>query len=119
MSAEVIQDRRAKVASFVLYTVVAALVTAIATWASVALHLQVWVTFMGFIAWYTRPLSLRESVSAVVCLWLGVGIAILASLTTQVLTPFTGGVTLALVVFVVAVTILSLRSTAVVGNLLS
>lgn len=118
MSAATIQDSRVNKTSFVLYTVVAALVTAVATWASAALHFQVWVTFMGFIAWYTRPVSMRASVSALACLWLGVGVAVLAALATKALTPMLGAAALALVVFVVAVLIVSLRAVAVVDNLL-
>ncbi len=111
-------DQPARKVPFILYTVTAAAITAAATWASVALHYPVWVVFVGFIAWYVRPTSMLDSLYGVVCLWSGIAMAILSALATRSLLPITGAATLALVVFVVAVMILSLRSTKVLDNLI-
>lgn len=43
---------------FVWFTVIAAVVAALAAWGSATLNLEVWVMFAGFIAWFTRPTSL-------------------------------------------------------------
>lgn len=45
---------------FVVYTVIAAVVASLAAWGSDALGLENWIMFAGFIAWFTRPTSLRE-----------------------------------------------------------
>lgn len=104
---------------FILFTLVAAVVASFAAWGSAALALEVWVMFAGFIAWFTRPTSLRESLSAMVCLWLGVGLAAISEVATGALMPALGGLALPLVVFFVAILIVGLRTTSIVGNMLT
>ena len=59
---------------FVLYTVMAAVVASLAAWSSEALALEVWIMFAGFIAWFTRPTSLRDGLYSIICLWLGMAL---------------------------------------------
>jgi hypothetical protein len=104
---------------FVIFTLVAAVIAALAAWGSAALALEVWVMFAGFIAWFTRPTSMREGVYSMVCLWLGIALAAVAHLATQTLTASIGALALPLVVFVVGSLIVGLRTTSVVNNMLA
>lgn len=111
--------RRQTVWQFALFTLIAALVAAVAAWGSAALALEVWVMFAGFIAWFTRPTSSREGVSAMLCLWLGIGLGAVSHLATTALIPTLGALALPLVVFLVAILIVGLRSTIIVNNMLA
>ena len=75
---------------FVLFTVIAGVVAALAAWGSAALMLEVWVMFAGFIAWFTRPTSSREGFFAMICLWLGTGLGAASYVATGALTPSLG-----------------------------
>jgi Protein of unknown function (DUF1097) len=112
-------NHRSTPKQFVIFTLVAAVIAAVAAWGSAALALEVWVMFAGFIAWFTRPTSWREGVYAMVCLWLGIGLAAVAHLATATLTPALGALALPLVVFVVGCLIVGLRTTSVVNNMLA
>ncbi|MCV9947599.1 DUF1097 domain-containing protein [Rhizobium sp. BT-175] len=104
---------------FILFTLVAAVVASFAAWGSATLALEVWVMFAGFIAWFTRPTSFNESLSAMLCLWLGIGLGAVAEVTTGSLVPSLGGLALPVVVFFVAILIVGLRSTPIVNNMLA
>lgn len=106
-------------AQFALFTLVAATSAALATWGAATLSLKVWAMFAGFIAWFTRPTPLRAGVSALVCLWLGMGLAAVAARTTGALTPAMGALALPVVVFLVASIVVALRTTRVVDNMLA
>lgn len=104
---------------FVLYTVIAAAVASLAAWSSEALALEVWIMFAGFIAWFTRPTSLRDGLYSIICLWLGMALGALSYVATAALMPSLGALGLPLVVFVVAIVIVGLRTTSVVNNMLA
>lgn len=104
---------------FVLFTVIAAVVAALASWSSAVLALEVWAMFAGFIAWFTRPMSARAGVYSMICLFLGIALGALAHIATEALTPSLGAFALPLVVFVVGVLIVGLRTTRVVDNMLA
>jgi hypothetical protein len=104
---------------FVLWTLIASVVAAFAAWLSAALSLEVWIMFAGFIAWFTRPTSLRKSGSAMLCLWLGIAIGALSYIVTGALTPSLDHLALPTVVFLVAILIVGLRSHAILGNMLA
>jgi Protein of unknown function (DUF1097) len=104
---------------FALFTVIAAVVAALASWSSAALALEVWVMFAGFIAWFTRPTSVRNGVYSIICLFLGIALGALAHIATVALSPPLGSLALPFVVFVVGVVIVGLRTTHVVDNMLA
>lgn len=104
---------------FMLWTLIAATVAAFAAWLSATLSLEVWLMFAGFIAWFTRPTSLRSSVSAMLCLWLGIAIGALSHIVTVALVPSLDHLALPAVVFLVAVLIVGLRGNGVLGNMLA
>jgi len=104
---------------FVLFTVIAAVVAALASYSSAALALEVWAMFAGFIAWFTRPTSARDGVYSMICLYLGIALGVLAHIATEALAPSLGAFALPLVVFVVGVVIVGLRTTSLVDNMLA
>jgi uncharacterized membrane protein YgaE (UPF0421/DUF939 family) len=104
---------------FILWTVIASAVAAFAAWLSAALTLEVWVMFAGFIAWFTRPTTLTNSLAAMLCLWLGLAVGAASGVVTGVLIPSLGHLALPLVVFLVALLIVGLRTQHVTGNMLA
>lgn len=104
---------------FVLYSLIAAVSAALAAWSSAALALEVWVMFAGLITWFTRPTSWREGLCAMICLWLGIGLAAVSHMALLALSPALGALCLPLVVFTIAILIVSLRATPVVDNTLA
>jgi hypothetical protein len=106
-------------AKFILWTFIASTVAALAAWLSAALHLEVWVMFAGFIAWFTRPTSTKASLSAMLCLWLGVIIGAISHFVTGALVSSIGHLALPVVVFTTAILIVGLRTGTILGNMLS
>jgi hypothetical protein len=104
---------------FVLWTLIASVVAAFAAWLSAALQLEVWVMFAGFIAWFTRPTSLKNSVAAMICLWLGIAIGAVSHIVTGALIPSLDHLALPAVVFLVAILIVGLRTNDILGNMLA
>lgn len=104
---------------FILWTVIASVVAAFAAWLSAALNLEVWVMFAGFIAWFTRPTSLKNSMAAMLCLWLGIAIGAVSHIVTGALFPLLDHMALPVVVFLVAILIVGLRSHRILGNMLA
>ncbi|MBR0642696.1 DUF1097 domain-containing protein [Roseomonas hellenica] len=104
---------------FILWTLIASVVAAFAAWLSAAFSLEVWVMFAGFIAWFTRPTSLKNSTAAMLCLWLGIAIGAMAHIVTGALVPSLGHMALPVVVFLAANVIVGLRSHGILGNMLA
>ena len=75
--------------------------------------------FAGFIAWFTRPMSLRDGLYSMFCLWLGIALGAVAYVATGAMMPSMGALALPLVVFVVSIVIVGLRTTSVVNNMLA
>lgn len=89
-----------------------------ATLCALVLHVPVWAMFIGWIAFFTRGMTAKDGVITLLTVWIGIAIGIAAGQLTPVLTPLTGEWTLSLVVFVVALVVLSLRYVPVINNLL-
>ncbi|GEM_PF-4331683 len=104
---------------FILWTLIASVVAAFAAWLSAALNLEVWVMFAGFIAWFSRPTSLKNSAAAMLCLWLGIAIGAVSHIATGALIPSLDHMALPAVVFLVAILIVGLRTHGILGNMLT
>lgn len=96
----------------------ATIATAAATLCTLVLQVPVWAMFIGWIAFFTRGMTTKDGVINLLTVWIGIAIGIAAGQLTSVLTPLTGEGTLSLVVFVVALVVLSLRYMPVINNLL-
>ncbi|AXK31854.1 DUF1097 domain-containing protein [Streptomyces armeniacus] len=117
-SQETIAERPAH-EGFVAFTAIAAAVAAAAAFGSAALGLQPWAMFAGWVAWFTRPASARLGVHAVVCLWLGMVLAVVGHLIVEAASPFAGDLALPLAVAVLATVAVGLRTTPVLDNMLA
>jgi len=89
-----------------------------ATVSSMVFDVPVWAMFVGWIAYFTRGLTLRQGVVNFACVLVGIAVGLAAVATMQVLAPQLGEFTLPAVVFAVAVLVLSLRHLPVLDNLL-
>jgi len=106
--------------TYVLATLVAAATAAGASAISLSLALPVWAMFIGWIAFYTRGLSVRSTIENLACVGTGLLLGLVATLTLQALSGTTGPAwALPLVVFVVAIVVVSLRGLPVMSNLLA
>jgi hypothetical protein len=104
---------------FIGFTVVAAVTAATAALASVTLSLPLWAMFIGWVAYFTRRPSARDGLANLTCLVLGLALGIGASLAIATLMPKFGVASNALVVFVVATIVMSLRVVPIANNILS
>lgn len=105
--------------TFLLVTVVAAITASAASAVSLALSVPVWAMFIGWIAFFTRGLNTRSSFENLGCVWAGLAIGCLASLATLALASSMGATTaLPVVVFIVALFVVSMRGLPVLNNLL-
>lgn len=104
---------------YVVFTVIAGIVAAVAAFGSVVLSLEPWAMFAGWVAWFTRPTSTTQGVYATICLWLGMVLAVLGTLSVETFSPVVGPAALPLTVFVLAIVAVGLRTTPVLNNMLA
>ena len=76
--------------TYVLATLVAAATAASASAISLSLALPVWAMFIGWIAFYTRGLSVRSTLENLACVGTGLLLGLVATLTLQALSGTTG-----------------------------
>jgi hypothetical protein len=106
-------------ANFVAFTAIAACVASAAAFGSLSLGLAPWAMFVGWVAYFTRPISARQGLANYLCLILGLLFGIAAVQFLGVLTPFLGQYAIAVVVFVVASVVVSLRAVPLLNNALA
>jgi hypothetical protein len=100
------------------FTATAATVAAVAAGVSSALALPVWAMFVGWVAFFTRGLNARDGVLNAICVALGVFVGMCAAIGLGVLGPLIGAMALPVVVFTVAMVVVSLRTVPLVNNIL-
>ncbi|UUZ70066.1 DUF1097 domain-containing protein [Polaromonas sp. P2-4] len=101
-----------------MLTVAAAVTAALAAGLSATLALPVWAMFIGWVAFFTRGITARDGAVNAVCVALGLGFGMAAALGLGALGPSLGALALPLVVFAVAVVVVSLRAAPVFNNML-
>ena len=89
-----------------------------ATLSALVLDVPVWAMFIGWISYFSRGLTLRHGLVNLACVLAGIALGIGAGASMQALSPQLGAATLALVVFAVALVVLSLRHLPAFNNLL-
>ncbi len=104
---------------YVVFTVIAGIVAAVAAFGSELLSLEAWAMFVGWVAWFTRPASLVQGVNAIVCLWCGLALAVLGHFSVGIFSPAIGLAALPLTVFFLAIVAVGLRTTPVLNNMLA
>lgn len=104
---------------FLAISMVAAAVAALTAYLTVSLSLPLWAMFIGWVGFFTRQPSARNAASAVASIALGVVLGMVAYLAIGALSPMIGLAAFAVVVFVIATLVVSLRTTPVLGNVAS
>lgn len=105
---------------YAVVTLVAALTASLAAASALLAGLPVWAMFIGWIAFFTRGLTLRATFDNLACVWLGLAIGALAAASVTAVTPALGlALALPLVVFVVALGVVALRGLPALNNLLA
>lgn len=104
---------------FTLFTAVAAATAAVAAGSSLLLTLPVWAMFVGWVAFFSRGLTLRDGLINLGCVLMGIAFGMTAALSISALTPSLGMLALPVVVFVVAMVVVSLRALRVMNNLVA
>ncbi|AZD13228.1 DUF1097 domain-containing protein [Pseudomonas chlororaphis] len=104
---------------FILFTAVAATTAALAAGSSLLLSLPVWAMFVGWVAFFSRGLTLRDGLVNLGCVLMGLAVGMGAALSIGALSPSLGPWALPLVVFVVAMLVVSLRSLRVMNNIVA
>lgn len=102
---------------FTLVTAAAAITAAAAAWASTGFGLPVWAMFVGWVAYYSRGHSARDGALNLICLLAGLAIGLLASVAIGALMPRLGTFSVAVVVFAVAMIVVSLRALPWANNI--
>jgi hypothetical protein len=104
---------------FTLFTAVAAASAALAAGSSLLLTLPIWAMFVGWVAFFSRGLTLRDGLVNLSCVLMGIVFGMSAALSIGVLTPSLGMFALPVVVFVVAMIVVSLRALPVMNNIVA
>ncbi len=91
---------------------------AAATFLSVSSGLPLWAMFIGWVAFFTRAATAREVVRSFTCIALGLLLGGVAALALGRLGPVLGHATIVVVVFFVALLVVSLRSVPFINNVL-
>lgn len=99
-------------------TLLAGVVSSLAALLCVLLKLEVWIMFIGYIGWFTRPTSHKEGFFTMLCMTLGILLGANAYIGIGALVPYVGLLGLPLIVFLVAIVVVGLRETRVVNNML-
>ena len=105
-------------APFLLLTLAAAVTAAVAAGLSAALALPVWAMFIGWVAFFTRGITAKDGAVNAACVALGLIFGMAALRALGVAGPSLGALALPLVVFVVAVVVVSLRAAPLLNNIL-
>jgi hypothetical protein len=102
---------------FLAFGGIAALTASAAATGSLLLGFAPWAMFIGWVAWFTRPVSLRQGFATWLSLLGGLALGALAVLSLRSLTPSFGVFALGLVVFVVALAVVSMRAVRLLDNI--
>jgi hypothetical protein len=100
-------------------TAIAAATAAAAAAITLVAGLPVWAMFIGWVAFFSRGHSLRHGLINYSGVLSGIAFGIAAALAIAALSPLVGKLALPLVVFIVAMVVVSLRAAPVVNNVLA
>jgi hypothetical protein len=102
---------------FLGFGAIAAAVASTAAFTSLHLGVAPWAMFIGWVAYFTRPVSARQGLYTWLCLISGLAFGAGAVLALQGLMPIMGSVALFLVVFIVAMVVVSMRAVRALDNI--
>jgi hypothetical protein len=100
-------------------TAIAAATAAVASAASLMAGLPVWAMFIGWVAFFSRGHSFREGIANYCGVLAGICFGMGAAMAISALGPMLGKLALPIVVFIVAMMVVSLRAMPIVNNVLA
>ncbi|MFK0274829.1 DUF1097 domain-containing protein [Ensifer sp. NPDC090286] len=103
---------------YLIFTVTAAFVAAMASGLSLVLAIAPWAMFMGWIAYFTRKPSPAEGLRTYVCVVIGLSLGAISTLAVALLAPMLGALALPAVVFVTGSVVIVTRGLPWLNNLL-
>ena len=101
---------------FAVLTLIAAIVASIAATASAGLGWPVWAMFVGWVAFFTGGHSARSALASYLCVAAGIGFGVFAAMAVSSLLPLIDFFAFGVVVFVVAIVVVSLRAAPFLNN---
>lgn len=102
---------------FLAFGAIAGLVAASAAHLSATAAIPVWAMFVGWVAYFTRGHSGRDGVINYLCVAAGIALGLGATAALGLLGPVLGGFALPVVVFMVAVLVVSFRALPALNNI--
>lgn len=97
-------------------TLIATVVASLTALICAYFGMTTWYMFIGWVAYFMRPTSFVNMLSTGLCVSLGIILAVLAASGIGLLMPTLGILSFSVIVFIVAVIVLTLRSLPIIGN---
>lgn len=116
-AAPAVTTNRVRIDRFLAIGAVAGVVAAAAAHLSTLAAIPVWAMFMGWVAYFTRGHSARDGLINYLCMALGLLVGFGAVIALGLLGPALGAFALPIVVFGVAVLVVSLRALPALSNI--
>ncbi len=111
-------DPKTNMALYLVFTVTAAFVAAMAAGLSLVLAIAPWAMFMGWLAYFSRKPSPAEGMRTFACVLVGLSLGACATIATGMLGPVVGMLALPVVVFATGTVVIATRSLPMLNNLL-
>jgi hypothetical protein len=103
---------------YIMLTITAAIVAALAAFTSAFVGLPPWAMFLGWVAYFTRQPSPAQGLQTFLCVLLGLALGAAAVISLGQLAPMIGPLALPIIVFGVALIVIGTRGLKIVNNLL-
>ncbi|MFK3651346.1 DUF1097 domain-containing protein [Lysobacter enzymogenes] len=102
---------------FNLLTLIAAVVASLAATAAAGLQWPVWAMFVGWVAFFTGGHAGKQVLASYLCIVLGLVFGTVAATAVAALLPLIGSYAFGVVVFAVAIVVVSLRASPGINNI--
>lgn len=104
---------------FIGLTLIAALIASAAATMSAGMGWPVWAMFIGWVAFFTGEHSIRGALCSYACVAIGIAIGNFAGMGVGALMPLIGYLAFGVVVFIVAIVVVSLRVAPLLNNVVA
>lgn len=97
-------------------TLIAAFFASLAAVVCALFQIPPWIMFIGWVAYFTKPSSFMNMLTTGFCVVLGIILGVFAAKSIGLLMPTFGVLSFAIVVFIVAMIVVTLRSVPIIGQ---
>ncbi|ANG98755.1 hypothetical protein A8A54_19330 [Brucella pseudogrignonensis] len=98
-------------------TLIAATIAAVAATTSAGIGWPVWAMFIGWVAFFTGEHSVKGALRSYLCVAIGIAFGTIAAMSVGTLMPFIDYFAFGVVVFLVAIVVVSLRAAPLLNNI--